>query len=64
MTRKRSIYANRFRDARREAERKARTARHQPSGQLTFPGWFEGPAEPPPSPRHGGAGAWLGKSRP
>jgi len=59
--RKRPSTANRFRDARRELERKAR---HQPSGQLTFPGWFDTPAEMPPSPRQPVAGAWTGKRHP
>lgn len=58
MSRKRPATANRFRDARREAARKAR---HQPIGQRTFPGWFDAPAEPPPSPRLPTAGAWTGK---
>lgn len=55
MTRKRPTTANRFRDARRELARKAR---HQPSRQLTFPGWFDAPADASSSPRQPVAGAW------
>jgi hypothetical protein len=58
MSRKRPTTANRFRDARREA---ARRARHQSSGQLTFPGWFDAPPETSPGPRHPVAGACTGK---
>lgn len=58
MRRKRPATANRFRDARRELERQAR---YQPSGQLTFPGWFDTPAETLPSPRQPVAGARTGK---
>jgi hypothetical protein len=61
MSRKRPAAANRFRDARREAARKAR---HQPNGQLTFPGWLDTPDETPPGPRQPAAGAWTGKRHP
>lgn len=57
MRRKRPNTANRFRDARREAARKAK---HQPSGQLTFPGWLDTPDQVPTSPRQPAAGAWTG----
>jgi hypothetical protein len=60
MTRKRPANANRFRDARREA---ARRARHHRSGQLTFPGWFEVPPEMLPAPRQPVTGARAGKRR-
>ena len=58
MSRKRPTTANRFRDARREAARKTR---QHLSGQLTFPGWFDTPAETTPCQRQPIAGAWVGK---
>jgi len=58
MSRKRPPNANRFRDARRVAARKAR---RDSSGQLTFPGWFDAPAETAPSPRQPATGTWAEK---
>jgi hypothetical protein len=61
MSRKRPASANRFRDARRAAAKKARL---QPSGQLTFPGWFDTPAGTLPGTRPPVAGVRNEKRQP